>query len=336
MTPHTPLYLLPFDHRQSYLRGMFHLTLPLTKQQQAAVTDSKRVIYEGFRHALGRAEPLGSAGIMIDEEYGAEILGDAVRRGYVTAVATEKSGADEFDFEYGAALVDHIERFKPTFAKALVRFNPEGDGAVNRRQAFRLKVLSDYCHRAGQPFMLELLVPATEAQAAQARASGTEYERFLRPWLMLQAIRMLQDAGVEPDVWKVEGLDLREDCEQVAAMARRDGREHVGCIVLGGGAAVDQVVEWLETAAAVPGFIGFAIGRTMYWDAIADYLAHRATRQQAATRIAWRFAHCVAIFEKARVFHGSEASYERSDADVSDAGLHYHVPQAGGAGPGHP
>ena len=195
---------------------------------------------------------------------------------------------------------EHIEAFGPTFAKVLVRYNPEDDAALNRRQADRLKQLSDYCRSANQRFMFELLVPATKAQLARVQSDKQQYDRKLRPDLMLQSIRALQDAGVEPDVWKIEGLDRREDCERIVDVARRDGRDEVACIVLGRGADQDNVVSWLETAASVPGFVGFAVGRTTFWDAVAGYVAGRTTRQDAALHIAARFQRWVAIFEKAR------------------------------------
>ena len=289
-----PLYLLPFDHRHSYVTGMFHATNPLTAEQRAAVADSKRVIYDGFQQALRGDLPVAFAGILTDEEFGAGILRDAARSGYVTVLATERSGSDEFELEYGSAFAEHIEAFDPTFAKVLVRYNPEGDAALNQLQTARLKRLSDYCRTTGPLFMFELLVPATEAQR------GADYDLRTRPGLMLQAIRALQDAGVEPDVWKIEGLDRREDCERVVAAARRDGRRGVGCIVLGRGADEEKVAGWLETAASVPGFIGFAVGRTTFWDPVADFLAHTTTRQEAAARIARRYRAWAAIFERAR------------------------------------
>ena len=292
-----PLYLLPFDHRHSYLTGMFHVAPPLTAAQHEAVTDSKQVIYDGFRQALADGVPAASAGILVDEEFGAAILRDASRNGYVTALSTEKSGSDGFEFEYGAAFVDHIEAFDPTFAKALVRFNPEGDAALNRRQTARLRQLSDYCRTAGRLFMFELLVPATKPQMDRAGGDETTYDLRLRPGLMLQAIRMMQDAGVEPDIWKIEGLDRREDCERAVATARREGRHDVGCIVLGRGVDDEKVTGWLETAASVPGFIGFAVGRTTFWEPVADYVAKRATRHEAASRIAQRYRGWAAIFE---------------------------------------
>jgi len=295
-----PLYLLPFDHRQSYVTGMFHFTPPLTADEHEIVVDSKQVIYDGFRQALV-AKP--RAGILVDEEFGAGILRDAIANGYVTALSTEKSGSEEFEFEYGTAFAEHIEAFGPTFAKVLVRYNPEDDAALNTRQTARLKQLSDYCRTADQLFMFELLVPATKAQMERIQGDKQAFDRRIRPELMLRTIRTLQDAGIEPDVWKVEGLDRREDCERVVETARRHGRGDVGCIVLGRGADETRVAAWLETAASVPGFIGFAVGRTTFWNAVAGYEAHTMTRQEASTRVAQRFCEWAAIFERTQPSH---------------------------------
>jgi len=293
------LYLLPFDHRHSYESGMFHVTPPLTPEQHAKVADSKQVIYEGFTDALAGGVPATDAGILVDEEFGTPILRDAAAHGYTTALSTEKSGVDEFEFEYGDAFAAHIDKFHPTFAKVLVRYNPEDDAAMNARQASRLKRLSDYCWGGDTRFMFELLVPATPAQLARAGNDAGRYDREIRPGLMIEAIRTLQDAEVEPDVWKIEGLDLRADCEAIVGVARRGGRDEVGCIVLGRGADENKVVGWLEVAASVPGFIGFAVGRTSFWDAIAGFEAGTLTRADAATRIAKRFAEWTAIFQRA-------------------------------------
>jgi myo-inositol catabolism protein IolC len=299
------LYLLPFDHRHSYVTGMFHVTPPLTADQREEVLESKQVIYDGFRRALGHGVSTASAGILVDEEFGADILRDATRNGYVTALSTEKSGSEEFEFEYGTAFAKHIEAFQPTFAKALVRYNPEGDAVLNQRQTSRLRQLSDYCRRASQRFMFELLVPATKAQQDRGLAQATSYDRQIRPGLVLETIRTLQDEGVEPDIWKIEGLDSRDDCERVVAAARRDGRDAVGCIVLGRHADEMKVMRWLEIAASVPGFIGFAVGRTTFWNPITDFVAKNITRDQAASRIAQRYGQWVAKFERA---HLPEAS----------------------------
>lgn len=296
-----PLYILPFDHRGSFETKMFGWHGDLSAAQTAEIATAKQVIYDGFKAAVAQGVPKEKAGILVDEQFGSAILRDARAQGYSIACPAEKSGEDEFDFEYGADFARHIEEFQPTFCKVLVRYNPEGDPALNKRQAARLKQLSDYLHdKSESRFMFELLVPAEKAELDQLRGDKEAYDRELRPKLMVQAIQQLQDAGVEPDVWKIEGLDCREDCEKIVATARRNGRDRVGCIILGRGEDDRKVSEWLTIAAGVKGFIGFAVGRTDFWEPLVDYRAKRMTREAAVTEIARRYREFADIFEKAR------------------------------------
>jgi myo-inositol catabolism protein IolC len=300
---HQALYVLPFDHRQSYVTDMFHFKPPLDATQRDQVIDSKQLIYEGFRQALTEGVPFDAAGILVDEQFGAAILRDARQRGYVTALSVERSGTDEFEFEYGADFASHIEAFDPTFAKVLVRYNPEGDPALNLRQLGRLKQLSEYCRRSQRRFMFELLVPSTDDKLARAGGNKDVFDRQARPLLMQQALHVLQDGGIEPDVWKVEGLDLHADGERMVRIARRGGRDQVGCIVLGRGADEAKVRAWLTVAAGVTGFIGFAVGRTSFWDAVSGYRAQTLTRAEAASQIAGRLREWVGVFEAGRLSH---------------------------------
>ena len=293
-----PLYVLPFDHRHSYVTGLFHWRQPLTPEQVAEVSASKQVIYDGFNAAVATDRELRArSGILVDEQFGGAILRDAVDRGVVTCLSTERSGQEEFEFEYGDDFARHIEAVNPTFAKVLVRYNPEGDPAMNRRQADRLRRLSDYLAKTDRLFMFELLVPPTRAQLDRIGGDRPAYDRTMRPGLMVATIEALQQAGVEPDIWKIEGLDRREECERMVAMARRDGRTNVSCIVLGRGLDAQAVAHWLSVAASVPGFIGFAVGRTTWLDAVTQWRAKTIARPEAVARIAKRFREWATIFE---------------------------------------
>ena len=296
-----PLYILPFDHRHSYITGVLHWQEPLTPGQVADIVTSKAMIYDGFKAAAADGPLRDRSGILVDEAFGAALLRDAAAHGYITCVSTEKSGQDEFDFEYGDDFARHIEAVNPTFAKVLVRYNPEADPSMNARQVERLRRLSDYLARTKRLFMFELLVPAEPAQLERLDGSRATYDRELRPTLMIDTIHALQDAGVEPDVWKIEGLDRREDCEQIVEAARRGGRTTVGCIVLGRGSDEQAVVRWLTVAAGVTGFIGFAVGRTTWLDAATQWRAHTIGREAAVAQIARRFREWVAIFEHVSV-----------------------------------
>jgi len=295
-----PLYILPFDHRQSYVKELFRWHTPLSTEQHQQVVESKQVIYHGFTRALDAGADPAHAGILVDELFGADILRDAARRGVVTALPTEQSGGEEFQFEYGDDFAAHIEAFKPTFAKVLVRYNPDGDAALNQRQSERLARLSAWCRDHGQRFMFELLVPPTPPQLQSVGGDRASFDAQLRPALAERAIHALQDAGIEPDVWKIEGLETRQDCERLVAAARRDGRDGVACIVLGRGAGVEKVVHWLQTAAPVPGFIGFAVGRTSFWDAVVGWQSGTLSADEASAHIARRYREWIAIFERSR------------------------------------
>jgi len=295
-----PLYILPFDHLASFQSKMFGWKGTLTASQTAEIAAAKQVVYDGFKAAVQDGVPEAKSGILTDEQFGSAVLRDATAHHYTTACCVEKSGQDEFDFEYGEAFAKHIEAVQPTFSKVLVRYNPEGDRALNARQAARLKRLSDYLHSRDTLFMFELIVPAEKAQLDRLKGDKKAYDLQLRPQLMVKAIEELQDGGVEPDVWKIEGLDRREDCEKVVAQARRGGRDKVGCIILGRGEDDKKVHEWLTTAAAVRGFIGFAVGRTSFWDPLVAWRAKKITREQAVSDIAGRYREFVATFEGAK------------------------------------
>ena len=318
-----PLYIMPFDHRGSFIK-MFSYHGMLTAEQTAEIAAGKEVIYQGFKAALEAGVPEDKAAILVDQQFGAAILHDAAKHGYSTACPVEKSGQDEFDFEYGEEFAKHIQAFHPTFCKVLVRYNPEGDEKLNRRQALRLKRLSEYLHgESRRLFMFELLVPPEKAHLDQVRGNKQAYDLEIRPRLMVAAIQQLQDAQVEPDVWKIEGLERHGDCEKVVAAARRGSRERVSCIVLGRGEDDNKVREWLTTAAGVPGFIGFAVGRTVFWDPLVAWVAKRRTKEATVAEICGRYRGFVDIFEKASgVSDGSRPVNRKGKRENIERSLH--------------
>jgi 5-dehydro-2-deoxygluconokinase len=293
-----PLYVLPFDHRATFSKGMFDWNGPLSPEQTAQIAALKQIIYDAFQAAVAGGVPKERAGILVDEQFGSAVLRDASRQGFITACPAEKSSQDEFDFEHGSYFAQYLEETNPTFCKVLVRYNPEGDRSLNQRQASRLRHLSEYLQESGRLFMFELLVLPTPAQL-QRLGDRKVFDLERRPALMVQAIHELQDAGIEPDVWKIEGIEHQKDCHKVVAAAQRGGRDEVGCIILGRGEDDKKVKQWLTTAAGAPGFIGFAVGRTTFWGPLVDYRARKITRDAAVQRIAANYREWVDLFEKA-------------------------------------
>lgn len=293
------LYILACDHRGSFQKKMFGIQGQPTAEESARISDAKAVIFEGMMKALAEGTSKESAGILIDEQFGADIARKAKAEGLRLAMPVEKSGQDEFDFDYGDDFGAHIEEFDPHFTKVLVRYNPAGDAGMNERQTARLKLLSDWLHARDRKFLFELLVPAEPAQLEAVGGDADRYDTEVRPGLMVESIAALQAAGVEADIWKIEGIDKREDCERIVAQVRSGGRDRVSCVVLGRGANEEKVHHWLRTGAGVPGYIGFAIGRTIWWEALKGYLDGSLSREQAATEISANYRRNIEVYESA-------------------------------------
>jgi myo-inositol catabolism protein IolC len=290
------LYLLAFDHRGSFQKQMFGIGGNPTPEEKARISDAKALIFEGFQEAHRQGNLPAGAGILVDEEFGTPVARKAKELGVVLAMPAEASGRHEFDFEYGADFGTHIEAFDPTFCKVLVRYNPDDDATLNARQTAKLRQLSDWLHARNRKFLFELLVPGTPAQLASVGKDQDRYDKEIRPGLVVRTIAALQNASVEADIWKIEGLDERADCQRVSEQARKGGREHVACVVLGRGANATKVAQWLRAGAGVPGYRGFAIGRTLWWDPLAGFRDGKLPRPEAAKQIAANYAQAIKVY----------------------------------------
>jgi myo-inositol catabolism protein IolC len=293
------LYILAFDHRGSFQKKMFGIEGDPTPEQTETIADAKHLIFEGMVKATEKGVDAECTGTLVDEQFGGDIPEQARKLGLQLAMPVEKSGQNDFDFEYGDAFGEHIERFDPDFSKVLVRHNPDGDAEMNAGQVKRLKILSDWLHENDRKFLFELLVPAEDHQLESVGGDTDRYDAELRPELMRRAIEEYQQAGVEADVWKIEGVDAREDCEMLAKQTRAGGRDNVVCVLLGRGASDEKVDHWLRQAAGVDGFVGFAIGRTIWWDALKGFLDGSVEREAAAQQIADNYLRFVDLYKDA-------------------------------------
>ncbi|MEA2320110.1 MAG: hypothetical protein QOD44_4299 [Solirubrobacteraceae bacterium] len=294
------LYILAFDHRGSFQKKMFGIEGDPTEEQTRTIADAKHLIYEGMVKAVDKSDvDRGAIGVLVDEQFGGDIPKQAKEQGLKLSMPVEKSGQNEFDFEYGEEFGEHIERFDPDFSKVLVRYNPDDDAETNRAQLQKLKRLADWLHEHDRKFLYELLVPATDEQLASVGGDTDRYDAELRPELMRRAIEENQDFGIEVDVWKIEGIDERADAEMLAKQTRKgEGREGVVCVLLGRGASDDKVDHWLRVAAPVEGFVGFAIGRSIWWDSLKGFLDGSIDREAASDQVADKYLRFIKVYEE--------------------------------------
>lgn len=299
-----PLYILPFDHRSTFAEHMFGLKSlsELSAGQVNLIKNFKLLVYKGFKEALNKGIPKEDAAILCDEQFGSEVLEDAGENGYITLLTIEKSGQNEFEFEYGGDFGKHIEEFNPTFTKVLIKYNPEDPDGLKEKQKNNLKIISDYSHKNGYKFLLEVLVLPTNGQMQKAGEVRENYDMEIRPSLTVEVIKDLQSFGIEPDVWKMEGLERTGDYGEIMETIRTGGRDKVSLVILGRGAGEEKVDEWLKTGAKVEGVTGFAVGRTVFWDALEKHYRKEITDDEVIKTVGENFYKFYNIFVSSKVY----------------------------------
>ncbi len=292
------LYILAFDHRGTITKGLLGVEdREPTEEEANKVSEMKQIIFDGFLKANESGIKGGDPAILVDETFGLEVQQKAKEMNIKFAAPVEKSGQKVFDFEYGDQFGEKINEVGADFVKILVRWNPDDEEEIRETQGSRIKELSDWLSENGKKFLLEFLVPATEEQLASVENDQARYDSEIRPKLAVRVVEEMRERGADPDIWKIEGLDTAEDCENVAAAIKTGDRENVMAVVLGRGASDEKVNEWLRAGSSVDGYRGFAIGRSIFWNALKGFHEGEKTREEAVNEIAESYLGFLSVYQ---------------------------------------
>lgn len=292
------LYILAFDHRGTLTKGLLGVEgRPPNEEEASRVSSMKDIIFDGFIEAKNSGISGGDPAILVDETFGLQVQQKAKEMGIKYAAPVEKSGQKVFDFEYGDAFGEKIIEVDADFIKILVRWNPNDDIETREVQGKRIKILSDWIEENERKFLLEFLVPATDEQLESVDGDQSRYDSEIRPKLAVQVVEEMREKGADPDIWKIEGLDTKEDCEKVAASIKDGGREDVIAVVLGRGANDEKVNQWLRAGSSVDGYKGFAIGRSIFWNSLKGWHEDQKSREEAVSEIAESYLSFISVYQ---------------------------------------
>lgn len=276
------LLILPFDHRSSFLRDILNLSTSPSKKEKEEVKNLKKIVFEGFLSAIEGNKK--SFGILVDEEYGEDILNEAKKRKIIICVPVEKSGQEILKLNYSKKFGDHINKFNPDFVKILVRYNPL-NRKINEKQLKVLSQINDFCKKENYKTILELLVPPTKEEAEN-------FEK-IRKERTVEAIKEIKQK-INVDVWKLEGFEKGQWKEIIEAT--KGSR----IILLGRGEDKKKVSKWMKAAATNKEIIGFAVGRTIFLEALKEYYSKKITREKAVKIISNNFSYFINLWRRER------------------------------------
>ena len=286
------LLILPFDHRGSLAKDLLNAGENLTRRQKQQMKNFKNIIYQGFVKTVKQYADRSGFGVLVDEEFGRDILKKADRFGVVVMMPVEASGRPGLQFDYGDKFGEQIKRVNPDYVKVLIRYNPLNCG-VNRGQLKKLQQLNDFCQANNYRLVLELLVPPA---GDDLNISGSEenYDKKLRLLRTQQAIKEIS-RKVQVDVWKLEWFS-RAGWREIAKTIGPDAR----IIMLGRGGNKQQVKKWLADALTCKQVIGLAIGRTIFLAVLKKYHHRKLNKKQAVDQISKKFDFFVKMWQSKR------------------------------------
>lgn len=298
-----PLLIVAMDHRDSLAKQVYGIEASPSSEDVVRISAGKMEVLQSVVTAAKGLPPTGRPGVLVDERYGSDVARAAKDEGFTLLMPIERSGEKLFHLEYGRfgsnEWLDHLISFNPDFAKALVRDSFSFSEEERRSQQDHLAYVTERLQEIGIPLVIELLVPDT-GDAPQA-----DFDAAIRPELTVRLIRDFHDHGVEPDVWKLEGYETYADATEVANAAREGDRSSVTCIILGRDAPQARLDRWLQTAAPVDGFTGFAIGRSIWEQPLLDHLNGRTDLTKMSRRIGDAYAHYADVYTRASGLAGN-------------------------------
>jgi 5-dehydro-2-deoxygluconokinase len=277
------VYMLAADHRWQWEEFCDARSIPRTR-----IAGVKRLALDAFLIARDRVAAVGEFGaLLIDEQYASAVIADALRAGVTVGTPAEKAGAFPLAWSsdpFSAALTG-------AFVKVLVRYRPDDEEAIRAGQWEKLDALQTWCRDAGKPLVIEVLVPRRQEAEDEFEASG-------RPAMLAGFIGDAYRRGLTPAFWKIEGTLAPEGARTIdTAIAA-----HPACrqIILGKAADLGTIDRWFAAAAASTTAVGFAIGRSVFWEPSAAFLSGATTAEQASADICKNYVRLVAAWDRRR------------------------------------
>lgn len=294
--------ILAFDHRSTFRRLVAETPSERPGLRHDLISECKRLVFDAYESAVGRGIiSTENTSVIVDEECASGLARRCEAAGYTFGMPVERTEQEVFEFEYEDDWQGHIEAFNATYYKGLVRWNPLEE-AANAEQTERLRDLSRFLRATERAFLLELLVPPSRVDRKKPGFDAEHFDVEVRPAATVVAMEQLHARDVVPDYWKIEGVSRRSECEAIGAIARaHPDKPDAGCVVLGRSAPDEQVRHWLAVSAGVPGYHGFAIGRSVFNEPLTAWLRGEAENDAVVIAVANQFASLVEFYASARV-----------------------------------
>ncbi|MEN2741639.1 DUF2090 domain-containing protein [Microbacterium sp. X-17] len=285
-----PILMAAFDHAAEFHEAASG-GLSEPGQSVAQTTRAKELVFEGIRQAVDAGVPREHAAVLLDDKYAQGLMSRAREAGIAFSIPVD-SPTGHVVLQPGWQ--DILLRNQPDWAKPLLFLNVEGDAIDNHRQLESTLVLQRWLQEHGGQLLVEILIPPEPAQLDRVGGDLSRYRLELIPDLVVAAMESVQQAGIRPNLWKVEAAASVDGARKIGQAAVASG---VDCLILGSGESLETVGDWLAVGKTIPGYRGFAVGRTI-WQEPVETWAHDKDDEQLRSEVARRYTYLATAFTR--------------------------------------
>ncbi len=297
-------FMAGIDHRINFCRELVGATGEPTAAERNQAARLKSVVFNAMRRAIESGLQKSQAAVWSDSDLGEAVLLRGRALSLLTAVSADQrteGGSSELSPTRGW---DVATRLDSDFAGVRVNYNPDSPRHIREQAQDNLFRLSRKCRGGNRGLLVELIASPTRRQIE--RTGGYEEARTM---VLLESMRQLQDAGVEPSAWVFEPPADRRAASALAAQAHLDERYGISVLFVVGAEPdpsdksdypTRAEEEMAVLAARTLGATGILIGPAAYFAQLARLQRGLISEDEAIERIARRIHSLQRVFSDAR------------------------------------
>ena len=258
------LAILAFDHRKQMKE-----ICDATNSEHSVIPHLKSIIYEAFQKVT---PPSGiSTGVLLDDTYGQDNLNDLTGNDFWIARPVELPGSYPIEFEGEMSIGSRLASW-PTehIIKCLVFYHPLDSEELKKAQLDKVLSLYNSCASTGHELLLEIILPPQQDKNGKYIADS---------------VREFYEYGIYPDWWKLEPQS-KETWQELERLIISNDPHCRGIVILGLNKPIESFKQEFSSNKDCSLVKGFAIGRTVFYQPLLDYLEKKIDKDTCVRQIA--------------------------------------------------
>lgn len=271
------LCIFAFDHRKQLVEMAEKCGANLNK----IPTLKKLLLQAAEQTAKQEGIANGYAGVLADTTFGQAALNEITGKGWWIGRPIELPSSRPLRLEHGDLGSQLISWPAEHVVKCLAFYHPADNVALRAEQDEMLKQVYQTCCRTGHELLLEIILPADMEQ------NENHYAEMIKHFYTI---------GLKPDWWKLPGVSAQA-WQAISQVIEQNDPYCRGILILGLDAPEETFKQVFNASANAPLVKGFAVGRTIFGQPSAQWLAGELSDEQLIQAVSERYKRLIHLWK---------------------------------------